>query len=113
MGLDFRGADVSWAYSGFMRFRQRVVNGAGYMGDLREMYGHGLPAAMKKDDIYDFIDHSDCDGELTPEQMRKIEPRLRAIVSLWPDGDTDKTRGLALCDGMRACIQAGENLEFI
>ena len=39
MGVDFSHGDAHWSYSGFMRFRNRVVNTiAGQEIDLHKLY---------------------------------------------------------------------------
>src|SRR3546814_10410785 len=59
------------------------------------------------------LDHSDCDGELTPEEGRQVAPRLREVVkAVWPGDCYDRQTGLALADGMDAAAKANEPLEF-
>ena len=65
-----------------------------------------------KDDIKPLLDHSDCDGELTPDECRRIAPRLRELVSTWPDDDRDKAKALELANGMDMAANANENLKF-
>ena len=65
-----------------------------------------------KDDIKPLLTHSDCDGELTPEECAKVAPRLRELVSNWPDDDYDKINALRLAEGMDEAVKSGENLEF-
>jgi len=65
-----------------------------------------------KDDIKPLLDHSDCDGILTPEECTKVAPRLRELVSAWPDDDRDKIKALLLAEGMDEAVNSGENLEF-
>lgn len=65
-----------------------------------------------KDDIAPLLNHSDCDGILTPEECRKVAPRLRELVKGWPDDDKDKIKALELADGMERAAKNNENLEF-
>jgi hypothetical protein len=69
-------------------------------------------SALSKDGIWPLLNHSDCDGDLTVEEMKIVEPRLREIVMRWPEDDYDRTQGLLLADGMRECIANGEEMEF-
>lgn len=113
MGLDFRGANARWSYGGFNRFRNRLVAEAGHPGTLDDLFDkHIIPPGLDKDGIWPLINHSDCDGELTVEEMRLVEPRLRELVSRWPENDYDRLHGLLLADGMRQCIDEGEVLVF-
>ena len=65
-----------------------------------------------KDDIKPLLNHSDCDGILTPEECAKVAPRLRELVSAWPDDDRDKRNALWLAEGMDEAASKGENIEF-
>lgn len=114
MGLDFSHSDASWAYSGFMRFRNKLWHSCGFSGDLHEVYTTGKGGEQISDDhpLIDFFAHSDCDGDLTTDQMKTIEPAIRRILDNWQDGDYDKKMGLQLCDGMKEAISKNENLRF-
>ncbi len=82
------------------------------------MYGHyvgnqpAIPWSKINDPIKYLLNHSDCEGELTPDECRKVAPRLRELVAGWPDGDRDKENALELADGMDAAAAAGESLRF-
>ena len=134
MGLDFRHDRPDghhcpqWAYSGFNRFRIRLAAAEGF--DLEEMQGFGkggyfdgtrVPGTRSWDEITTalkpLLNHSDCDGELTPEECAQIAPRLREVVAGWEqDGEFsshyDEQGALRLADCMEACAAAGEKLEF-
>jgi hypothetical protein len=113
VGVDFSHCDAGWAYSGFMRFRNKLYNSAGYMGNLSEAYNNGSYMQMKDDDLFPFINHSDCDGHLTPAEMQKIIPRMKAIINNWPDNDYDKQKAILLIEGMELALSKNENLEFM
>jgi hypothetical protein len=112
MGLDFSHCDARWAYSGFMSFRRRLANEIGM--DLNKMEGFDgdIPFSNYQDVILPLLDHSDCDGELTVEECKKVAPRLRQLVSAWEDNDYDKTKALQLADGMDYAVECNEPLEF-
>lgn len=116
MGIDFSHTDASWAYSGFGRFREALAKHEGF--DLDDMVGFGgerswdsVTTALKP-----LLDHSDCDGELSPEDCATVAPRLREVIeAVWPAGGDysyDRWSGLLLADGMEAAAAAGEPLEF-
>lgn len=113
MGLDFSHCNARWAYSGFMRFRRKLANEIGM--DLSKMEGFDgdIPFSNYKDDIIPLLDHSDCDGELTVEECKKVAPRLRELVSTWEDTDRDKKIALELADGMDYALERDEPLRFV
>lgn len=120
MGLDFSHTDAHWAYSGFGRFREALADHEGIA--LPEMVGFGghLSWGTVTTPLKPLLDHSDCDGELTPEECSLVAPRLREVIeALWPNPDLDDVRachdlqaGLALAEGMEAAAAANEPLEF-
>lgn len=112
MGLDFSHGDAHWGYSGFNIFREKLAHEIGM--DLRTMEGFNgnIPFSKYNDDILPLLDHSDCDGELTVDECIKIVPRLREIIGKWSDDDRDKTRAMALADGMEEAINENEIFEF-
>jgi hypothetical protein len=113
MGIDFSHCDAHWAYSGFNRFRMRLARDIGI--NLDEMAGFTIKYGKSWDDIDDpivpLLDHSDCDGHLTPEECGAIAPRLEELVSVWEDG-YDKENALSLAAGMRDAARNNENLIF-
>jgi hypothetical protein len=82
------------------------------------------------DPIKPLLNHSDCDGVLTPEECAQVAPRLREIVTLWPDrmqsyvelngtkvpsrwfDNYDKVQALRLVEGMEKAAAANEELRF-
>ena len=114
MGLDFSHGDAHWAYTGFMRFRQRLVSEAvGRMVDLRALYESGEYMKMlEKDDILPFINHSDCDGHLTKREIKSVIPRLEELTKKWDKDDFDKQQCLKLIDGMKECLLTGKKFKF-
>ena len=113
MGLDFDGSEASWSYSGFHTFRSKLSESSG-LGKLEEYEGFG--GTKKWDDVNDdikyLLHHSDCDGCLTVTQMKKIVPRLRAIVNDWDENYYDKGRALQFADDMETCISNKKKIVF-
>ena len=112
MGIAFSHGDASWSYSGFMAFRTKIVNTIGLPGDLSEAYNDGFYKFLINDPIYAFINHSDCDGELSVEELEIIIPRLEEIINMWETDNYNKPHGLALLEGMKAAWDQDEPLEF-
>lgn len=117
MGIDFSHCEAHWAYSGFMRFRIRLAKEIGI--DLMKMDGFGeapdyggLPWDKVIDPIVPLLNHSDCDGELSPQECKLVAPRLRELVASWPDDDYDKIKALELAEGMEFAADEGEALIF-
>ncbi len=63
------------------------------------------------DPIAPLLNHSDCDGALTPDECSKIAPRLRELIAGWGD-DYDKEQALLLANGMDACANTQLALIF-
>lgn len=135
MGLDFSHGEARWSYGTFQRFRKRLAASIGLDWGLMLHDAGDSPAGTlcgwsphnhtdeqrrekswehaEKHDIYPLLNHSDCDGELDPDECRRVARGLRSIVSLWPEDDNDRLRALELASGCDAAADAGENLEFI
>jgi hypothetical protein len=103
----------------FGRFRDALAAHEGI--DLGQMEGFRslgderprIPWDSVSTPLEPFLNHSDCDGELTPEQCRRVAPRLREVVAaLWSPGDYNHDAGLLLADGMDAAAATEEPLQF-
>lgn len=120
--LDFSHGDVHWSYGGFAEFRIRLAREIGIelyaMEGFTESYRNHdrkrkpIPWTNVKDSIVPLLNHSDCDGELTPQECETVAPRLRKLVSRWPEDDWDRKRALELADAMDEAREASEALEF-
>lgn len=126
-----KGVDrVAFSYGGFNQFRTRVAAAEGI--DLNKMEGYFSPegpylaSGRAPDrpipwDVYDtpltpFLNHSDCDGNMTYEECQQVAPRLKAICEGWADalpmyGGGWKEKGLTLAELMLA-VPEGQTLEF-
>lgn len=115
MGLDV--GSVSFSYGGFNRFREMLAKEIGYNLDDFEGFGGDKSFKEMKDDIKWLLDHSDCDGHITPKRCGRIAPRLRDITKTWEKcGDSDKEwyRDMAvyLAEDMESCCKYNEPLVF-
>jgi hypothetical protein len=103
-----------WSYGGFGRFRIRVAADIGL--DLPDMEGFGGARSWEdvEHPLVPFLNHSDCDGDLSPAECATVSPALREIVKAWPESPTeyDRPAALALCDYMDACVKADRKLIF-
>ena len=126
MGLDFSHGGAHWGYIGFYHFRKRLAAAENITLDRMDGFEDmdyardpRLPSLIPRSwdevdtPIKDLLNHSDCEVELTPEQLVVIAPRLEEIVSVWPPDDRDRIQAERLIEGVRTCIRSGENLEFL
>jgi hypothetical protein len=123
MGLDFsiqksEFTDIGFSYSGFMRFRYHVVQLMGIdTGDNINIFESGAAGKIPKDDpLFEFIFHSDCEGELDEYQCEEMGSRLKALLEGWTPADIfdqlEKEEGLKLADAMIRCGNEEATLIF-
>lgn len=135
MGLDTTHNCWHGAYSAFTRWRNKLAEVAGYAffkaGDppMYEQplidWGHvtqeqlaGVWEETPKDPLLVLIAHSDCDGDIYPEQAEPLADRLEELLPLLPDEDAGghighwraKTR--QFIDGLRAAAKQDEIVNF-
>ncbi len=88
MGLDTTHNAWHGPYSSFMAFRRKIAEKIGI--NLDEMEGFATTGEPKKfseytHDVIPLLDHSDCDGILTPEECKMIAKGLTEILPLFDD----------------------------
>lgn len=120
MGLDleFEAVDerfhVSFAYSGFARFRERLAESA--LGiDLSSMEGfggEGLWVQFDGDPLVNLLNHSDCDGDLEDIECEGLASRIRETIRLWDTDDYDRLRGEELAEMIDQCSKRGGRVVF-
>ncbi len=113
MGLDFSRGNAHWSYSGFHRFRGRLASAAllpvaSHPGRLDEFFA----GWHREHALSPLLHHSDCDGELSPQECARVAPALKAILEQWPEDDYDRQHGLVLVAAMEECAASNEPLEF-
>jgi hypothetical protein len=121
VSIAFTHCTAQWSYSGFNAARTRLAAQIGIV--LDDMVGFGSfssrstrgqtpwPHPSTNPLIY-LLNHSDCDGNLSPAECRLVTPALRAAVKYWPDADYDKRCFLELALGMERAAALNEPLEF-
>ena len=112
MGIDFSHCDAHWAYSGFNRFRARLAKQIGINLDSMIGFGGNHSWESVSDPIKPFLNHSDCDGNLTVDECWAVAPRIQQLISDWKDDDYDKIHALELIEGMKNAVASLEPLEF-
>ena len=116
MGLDlYNGISegVYWSYDCFHDFRNKLADIIGI--SLNEMTGfYGTKSWDNvEDDIVPLLNHSDCDGELSVEECKKVAPRLDEILEKLEDDDYDKKLAKGLVQMMKNCIEHNVSLKFM
>jgi hypothetical protein len=140
-----------WAYSGFMRFRERIAKtidvdlammenfydefrvrsryfsepvgglvGDDYKRQVKEAKRRWESEAREwseiDSDLVPLLNHSDCDGDLSPEDCARVAPALRAaLAEMALDGhlpDHDVESGGMLAAMMDYCAQYNRRLAF-
>lgn len=112
MGLDFSHGEAHWSYFGFDLFRRKIASIV-METEIDNLYDDRLIFKyLSAEPIYPFINHSDCDGVLTPTELEKVIPQLEDAVNKFEDEDSDKYRGLELIKGMKEALKNNNNLRF-
>jgi hypothetical protein len=145
MGLDISHGAWSGSYGAFSRWRQKIAQVAGipplqfmegfwqkgrYDDPFREMaceapniaatFYDSLPIKwdiLKADPLHILLYHSDCDGEIAPDDCKQIADRLEELLPLL-EGDggghignyREKTQ--TFIDGLRLAVKLNEPIEF-
>lgn len=123
MGIDFSHTTAQWSYTGFGDFRRALALFEGFELDDMDGFGGDRDWSTVHTDLAPLLNHSDCDGEMTPDECRRVAPRLCVVVDeLWPaeravweidpSASFNRRSGLALADGMDAAAAADEHLQF-
>jgi len=139
MGLDTSHDAFHGAYSAFNRFRQKIASAAGgsfpphfimVNGDLERdpdkdqnmWYMPDEVTVENNPGLFVFMRHSDCDGEITPEECTQVADDLEALLPNIKEDDLGgghiahaggfKAVTERFIAGCRAAATAGENLEF-
>lgn len=103
-GKDIDGFGAAWPFNSYYREVSK-----------------GLPIKwewLKPDPLHVLLVHSDCDGEISPEDAAKIADRLESLLPVLPSGEAmghignwkDKTA--QFIEGCRRAAAAGEPLDF-
>jgi hypothetical protein len=84
---------AQWSYSGFHRFRQLLAAEDGidleFMVGFHRDSGPGRSWDSVTTTLTPLLNHSDCDGELTPADCTAILPRLKEIRVTWAETDAE------------------------
>lgn len=121
MGLDTTHNAWHGSYSSFNRFRYALAKRIGI--DLNDYKGYGDSGTKDLESIdhplMDLFNHSDCDGELTPEQCERIMKGLDMVIAgipilldAWSDEYVFRQQAIRFRDGCKEAYERREVLEF-
>jgi hypothetical protein len=124
MGLDFSTEGIPyvedlgfderahWSYSGFDRFRRRLARSCGFTEDLETLWQQ-QPDHFRFHILWQLLNHSDCDGTLSPIACRILFKELTVAVWDWkPVDDYDRINALKLAHHMLECARQERHLVF-
>lgn len=113
LGIYSRGQlVVDFSYRGFKRFRYAIAEAVNINLDLMQGFGGDTDWIAVNTPLEPFLNHSDSDGELTPDACRKVWPYLKAAVESANLYELDRKKGLALAKAMKDAAQEDCSLEF-
>ena len=114
-----------WSYGGFHRFRTLLASEEGfdleYMQGFYEGGGEARPWSDVNTTLAPLLNHSDCDGELTPAECTAILARLKEIRVTWAAGAARNAEDIYeydvrhlddLIDVVTYCAATGRNVDF-
>jgi hypothetical protein len=121
MGLDTTHDAWHGPYSSFNRFRHKLADQIGIR--LDDYKGYSDAGTKDLDSIphpiMPLLNHSDCDGELTPEQCKSIADGLDLILKSLPIPANGVSEGSSFIedviqfrDGCLLAYSKKENIEF-
>jgi hypothetical protein len=121
MGLDTTHDAWHGPYSSFNQWRTEIASHIGI--NLREMDGYkmqgfriipGLPWDDWVDhDLYPLLIHSDCEGELTPDECRRIANALGEILpKMDPENEYLLRKTKQFHDGCQRAALLNQVIEF-
>ena len=114
MGLDTTHNCWHGPYSHFNNFRRWVAKQIGLNLDSMEGFGGDISFDITNHPIKPLLEHSDCDGELTPDECRSIIEGAEIILNKidpaeWKDWEVKLK---AFANGCKKAIENNENVKF-
>jgi len=115
MGLNTTHGCFDGPYSYFNSFRKWVANEIDINLDRMDgfCFGNGISWDVVNHPIKPLLDHSDCDGELSPEECRSIVEGGQMILDAIPDDWGEwEIKLQTFINGCRIAAEAGEPVIF-
>lgn len=114
MGLDTTHDAFHGAYSSFGRFRSQLLSLAQSINidDVHGYGGHISPANILDEGVRTLINHSDCDGDFTPDQCKMIADSLEALIPKMDIESELYSRSVQFRNGCLLAYSLNESIEF-
>lgn len=111
MGLDTSHHAFHGPYSEFGRWRKALASVINLDLDAMQGFGGQVPwASVPLDPLHILLNHSDCDGDISPEECAALAERLGDLLPVIPDQWRDIT--VRFIDGCHWANMLGEPLDF-
>lgn len=114
MGLDTTHDAFHGSYGSFDKMRYWLASQINI--DLDEYYGYG-PGEKKiesiQHEIMPLLNHSDCDGQLSPDECKKIASGIKKILDEVPYDDSPYSNYQMSLRFMHGCLAASKKIETI
>lgn len=108
---------VRFGYCDFNEYRRFLASLIGI--NLDEMWGYGGTKSWgpyRDDPLTVLLDHSDCDGEIEPEDAEPLADRLKELIDHFDESDKVhqywKTQTEKLIKILRRAAETGEQVLF-
>jgi len=132
MSLDFcvqkvESTGIGFTYHSFHEFRNRIARYCGFPNAYPDTDGDIYKNFRWKEmesthPMFPLMDHSDCDGEMDPDDCGKVGAHLKVLADEWkaePENEDDKDREYdiemaeKLSEVMLQCYKNDETLLFL
>ncbi|MBT2408690.1 MULTISPECIES: hypothetical protein [unclassified Streptomyces] len=115
---DLTSPDISWSYSGFNAFRQRLAQAEGFT--LPDMWGFGGDREWSEisSTLKPLLDHPDDAGDLSAADCARILPRLAEIITEWETAESNPALTRHIEDArqlvavLKICVDSNVELLF-
>lgn len=113
MGLDTSHNAWHGPYSSFHSFRKFLANRIGIVLDSLEGFGGTTSWDTFEHDIKPLLFHSDCDGELSPEECEQVARGLKSIIDATAETEENEYYIRKAKQFMEGCLDAASKKESI
>lgn len=114
MGLNCSHGAFDGAYSAFHRFRGAICTAAGGVWDINGRWEISEEIYNANEGLVALLNHSDCDGEISPEMCIKVADDLEKLLPIINTNDAIGFGAMTrkFIAGCREAAKLNEPLEF-
>jgi len=115
MGLDTTHDAWHGPYSSFNSFRTNMAKMIGMNLKKMEGFGGNIPFSQFNDDLCILLDHSDCEGYISPDNCKKLAIRLDELIDKMEPTEvffSDYQLAKQFSAGCKLAASKNETLEF-